>query len=331
MKTSSIFVCIVLTALVSDTLRRTSRAANDADPKIDFVQEDGRLSIKIDDKPVAVYCYEDEKTTRPYFAHVKTLSGMQVTRNNPPIAGQDIVDHDAIHPGIWMSFGDISGSDYWRNKAKVRQVNFTKLLQGGAGHGSFAVRNQYMKENDPTQVLCEEDAHYAVVVCEGGYLLRWDSTFSSKNEIKFGDQEEMGIGFRVATPLRVGASGPPSVPAGNGKITNSAGAKNEKEVWGNTAEWCDYSGTIDGQPVGMTILCHPDNFRPSWFHARDYGLLEANPFGRQAFGKGEKSSVTVRPGEKLRLRYGIFVHSGADPSIADLKARFEEYVQLAGR
>ena len=39
---------------------------------------------------------------------------MQVTRHHPPIEGQDRVDHGTFHPGIWMAFGDISGSDYWR-------------------------------------------------------------------------------------------------------------------------------------------------------------------------------------------------------------------------
>ena len=104
-----------------------------------------------------------------------------------------------------------------------------------------------------------------------------------------------------------------------------------KQIWGNSADWCDYSGTMAGQRVGMTIFCHPDNFRPSWFHARDYGLLEANPFGRQAFGKGEKSSVVVKPGEKLRLRYGVLIHSGPQDSQPDLAAAYQDYLQLAGK
>ena len=61
-----------------------------------------------------------------------------------------------------------------------------------------------------------------------------------------------------------------------------------------------FGGSMAGENVGMTIFCHPENFRPSWFHARDYGILEANPFGRQAFGKGEKTG-RVQPGEKMRF------------------------------
>ena len=79
-------------------------------------------------------------------------------------------------------------------------------------------------------------------------------------------------------------------------MTDSEGRKNGAEIGGNSADWCDYSGTLDGQHVGMTIFCHPDNFRPSWFHARDYGFLAANAFGRAAFHKGEPSKVVVEAG-----------------------------------
>ena len=109
------------------------------------------------------------------------------------------------------------------------------------------------------------------------------------------------------------------------------GRKNGAAIWGNSAEWCDYSGTMSGQRVGMTLFCHPNNFRPSWFHARDYGLLEANPFGRESFGKGAKSSVSVKPGEKLRLRYGILIHSDSASSALDYAAAYQDYLQVAGK
>jgi hypothetical protein len=133
----------------------------------------------------------------------------------------------------------------------------------------------------------------------------------------------------VATPIRVEQESEESAPPGNGTMTDSKGRKNGDQIWGNSADWCDYSGILDGQRVGMTLFCHPENFRPSWFHARDYGFMAANPFGREAFGKGAKSSVLVEPGEELRLRYGIFVHSGPKESQPDITPAFERYKSLA--
>src|SRR6185503_4262357 len=76
-------------------------------PAVEFLRGNGRITVAIDGLPVTVYCYQDDKITRPFFAHVRAPSGVQVTRHHPPIEGQDIMDHDTFHPGIWMSFGDI--------------------------------------------------------------------------------------------------------------------------------------------------------------------------------------------------------------------------------
>lgn len=294
-----------------------------------FAQGSGRMTVAIDGLPVAVYCFQDDKITRPFFAHVRAPNGMQVTRHHPPIAGQDLTDHGTFHPGIWMSFGDISGSDYWRIMAPVRHVGFVEKPRSGPGKGEFAVRNQFLDQKDPSKVICDEVARYTFLARPEGFLLLWDSTFSSDHEFTFGDQEEMGLGFRVATPLRVEAKSEEDVVPGNGTIRDSEGRINGEQIWGNVAEWCDYRGTLADERVGITLFCHPKNFRPSWFHARDYGLLEANPFGRQAFGKGDKSSITVKPGEKLHLRYGLLIHSGPKGSKVDAEAAYKDYVTLA--
>jgi len=57
-------------------------------------------------------------------------------------------------------------------------------------------------------------------------------------------------------------------------------------------------------------MADPANFRPSWWHNRDYGLMVANPFGREAMKQGAKSAVTVKRGESLRLRFGAVIHQG---------------------
>jgi hypothetical protein len=68
------------------------------------------------------------------------------------------------------------------------------------------------------------------------------------------------------------------------------------------------------------------NFRRGWFHARDYGLLVANPFGRHAFTKGERSRVTVGKGETFRLRFGVFVYGES----VRLKAAYEDFLKVIG-
>lgn len=302
----------------------TGAAARAADNQAAFdANEAGQIVLTIDGAQVAVYVYEDAEISRPYFAHLRAPGAPQVTRNHPPVAGKDRADHPTFHPGLWMSFGDISGNDYWRLAARVEHLGH----DAGPGGNSFTVRNRYLDQQDPTKTVCEEVCIYTIMVRPAGYLLLWDSTFSSDREFYFGDQEEMGIGFRVATPIRVESESAGTVPAGNGKMVDSEGRINGDEIWGNAADWCDYSGNLESQHVGITLFCHPKNFRASWFHARDYGLLEANPFGRDAFGKGEKSKVPVQPGEKFRLQYGVFVHASPQDQSPNFAEEYANYLR----
>jgi hypothetical protein len=145
----------------------------------------------------------------------------------------------------------------------------------------------------------------------------WDSEFTpTGGELRFGDQEEMGLGVRLATRLAV---------VKGGQSINSDGLRDEAQVWGKPADWCAYAGSVNGRRAGVALMPHPQNFRRSWFHARDYGLLVANPFGRNAFTNGAKSEIVVKKGQSLRLRFGILIFSG-EPG---LEAAYRDYLREA--
>ena len=279
-----------------------------------FERRPDRLQVTIGGRPFARYHYGSESITRPFFESIHAPDGTQVTRNHPPIEEVDLTDHPAYHPGLWLAFGDLNEADSWRNKDRIRHIGFVEDPRGGPGRGSLAVKNQYESGG---RTIATEVAHIAISVRPVGYLLLWDSEFTpSDSDLAFGDQEEMGLGVRMATPLAV---------VKGGRIINSDGLKDETQVWGKPADWCAYAGTVDGHRVGVVLMPHPENFRRSWFHARDYGLLAANPFGRNAFTKGEKSKIVVRVGETQRLRFGVLLFSG-EP---DLSAAYRDYLQQA--
>ncbi|MCP4166295.1 MAG: hypothetical protein GY759_10425, partial [Chloroflexi bacterium] len=101
--TRAIMVCAVVSLLMS------SMGMAGQDAMVAFKQKPDHLLITIGGEPFATYYldYEDSdkdlKITRPFFAHVKTPSGSQATRNHPPIKGQDKTDHADYHPGIFMA------------------------------------------------------------------------------------------------------------------------------------------------------------------------------------------------------------------------------------
>ena len=118
----------------------------------------------------------------------------------------------------------------------------------------------------------------------------------------------MGFGVRVATPI---------TEQNGGLILSSTGLTTARNTWGQQAEWCGYSGSVDGQRAGITLVPGRSNFRPSWWHNRDYGVMVANPFGRAAMKQGEPSSVTIQPGELLRLRFAAVIHDGLDHALPE--------------
>jgi hypothetical protein len=316
----------VWSALQTGPLARSAQADQEL---VEFTAKPGSVAIKVGGESFATFVYQDQEITRPYFAHVNAPGGIQVTRNHPPKEGIDSPDHATFHPGVWMSFGDINGSDYWRLAAPVSFDRFLIEPKSSEDHGEFAVRLKYLDQKDPTQTVCTQDLRVGIYTVEGGRLMAWDSAFSSDKPFTFGDQEEMGLGLRVATPIRAERDSEIGLPPGNGAIVSSTGARNETEIWGNSFDWCDYRGELGGKRVGIAIFPHPENFRPSWFHARDYGMIAANAFGRQAMGKGERSAVTVQPGEELRLRYGVFIHADPPGQEPDVASAFQQYLKLA--
>jgi hypothetical protein len=299
--------------------------------RVSFKREAGRLEIRIDDQRVAVYVYEDPALPRPYFCQLTTRGGVQVTRSYPPdpVVNKGNDDHATFHPGTWLAFGDLGGRDFWRNKARVRHVQFVEPFVESAGFGSFAVVNRYEGEDGPNSAVCEETCTYSVHADSSGYFLTVRSEFrSEKADFSFGDQEEMGFGVRLNTPL--------TVKFGSGGIVNSEGGKNEEGTWGRQARWCAAAGTVDGKPVAVAVMVAPENFRPSWFHTRNYGLIVANPFGRKAMTGPEDAAVApdatvVKKGETFRLGFGVWVSDGVPASLAGPQDAYGRWLAFQGK
>lgn len=300
---------------------QTAFAAEKTTPVVKFDLAAGRVAISVGGDRFADYVYADEQVLRPFFSNVQSAGGTSVTRHFPPREGVDSSDHATMHPGIWLGFGDLSGADFWRNKGRVVHGGFKHAPHADAEGGTFVVENRYEFAG---QLICREICRHRIIPRPHGVLITYESEFSNPDrEFAFGDQEELGLGFRLDERIKV--------KGGSGKIVNSAGQVNEAGVWGKTAEWCDYSGTIDDRQVGITLMPSPGNFRPSWFHARDYGFVAANPFGRKAFTKGEPSRVVVSAGETFRLGYGVFVHATANGEAFDPATAYRDYLTVIGR
>jgi hypothetical protein len=287
-------------ALVSASKKEVAPGKTDPPVKGFAVeQKKDRLTITHSGQPVAEFVFQDDKILRPYFANVHAPGGIPLTRHHPPRPGKDATDHNTMHPGIWLGFGDISGVDFWRNRGRIEHVGVTEAPTVKDDELRF-VQECRLRSGEKT--LATLTNRITLSPRAGNWLLVWDAKFrAGEAAFTFGDQEEMGFGARVATGL---------TEKEGGQILNSHDQKTAKTTWGKAALWCDYSGKVDDKPVGITLMPAPTNFRESWWHNRDYGVFVANPFGRAAMQQGARSVVTVKPDEPFRLRFGALLHTG---------------------
>ena len=268
-----------------------------------------RLAIMRDGQHVADYVFSDEKTLRPHFRNVQAIPGVQVTRQHPPVPGVDAMDHDTMHPGIWLGFGDINGEDFWRNKARIEHVRFAGPVEAKDGVVTFVDESRLVSATGaPMGTLT---SRIRLTARTDGLTMNWDATINAgEMDLVFGNQEEMGFGARVATPLA-------EKSGRGGLVKTSNGDVGAKLAWGKQAAWCSYGGLLDGKHTGIAILPDPANPHPTWWHTRDYGVFVANPFGARAGSAG--GTLTLPKGQNLQLRFAAVLYaSGQEMDVGKL-------------
>jgi hypothetical protein len=300
--------------------------------QVGIKQEENRIAVSIDGKPYTTFYYGPE-VAKPYLWPLLAPSGIAVTRAFPmeKVAGES-TDHPH-HRSLWFAHSAVNGFDYWNNEfsyesnpkvaGTLGHIFVTKIskAQGGADTGEIDAAAEW-KQPDGKVVLIEDRK---MIFHAGGpnRVLDLEFTLTAKTDVKFGDAKDGVFGIRLAPGLEEPQPKSLPEPKRTGVMINAQGCKTEAQCWGKRSEWMDYSGVVDGQPVGIAIFDTPGNSGfPTYWHARGYGLFANNIFGRHDFtNKAEPDgSVTLKPGEKVHFRYRVVIHPGDAVSahVADL-------------
>lgn len=294
------------------------------------------------DKLVTTY-HIGADAAKPYFWPLRAPDGVGVTRDWPMEKAKPGEQTDHVHQKSgWFAHGDVIPEGI-ELKHKTKGVIGVDFWSEEEGHGAIACIkvSEAQQTKEQTRIVTDNEWRTAdgVEILDekrtislydlgpdlgGARLLVVDSDlFADVCPITFGDTKEGAFGVRVRTDL--------TEEKGKGIITNADGKKGEKGTdgcWGRVSAWCDYSGPIDGKAVGLAILADPSNPVPSCWHARGYGLMAANPFGREKSGfpamKGKTDLVQMAKGDHLHFRYGILLHDGdaKDGKVAECYERF---------
>ena len=152
---------------------------------------------------------------------------------------------------------------------------------------------------------------------------------ATEGDVTFKDTKEGTFGVRTHPNLRLDREGE-EFASMTGIAVNSEGDQNH-DLWGKRARWVDYSGSIDGQSLGVAMFDHPANPRhPTWWHARNYGLVAANPFGIHDFenlpNKPSRGDFTIKKGETAAFLYRVLLHRG-DAKQADVARHYQQFAE----
>ncbi|MFQ6096210.1 MAG: PmoA family protein, partial [Armatimonadota bacterium] len=282
--------------------------------------EPGSVEIRIGGQPLGTYrCGQDQP--RPYVWPLIGPTGKPITRAYPmekDVPGET-TDH-VHHRSFWFAFGAVNGVDFWGEAKHCGRIVHRRFeaLESGPVMGRIRTSNDWIGPDG--EKIIEDVRELRVYNTTDPRVMDFEITvIASEGPVVLGDTKEGMMAFRVASSMDVKRGG---------RIENSRGGVNEPQTWGKRAEWCDYSGSVEGETVGIAILDHPDNFRhPTYWMVRNYGLFAANPFGVRIFtgDQTRDGSHTIPAGERLTFKYRIYLHRGnaGDAKIAD---RWDNYV-----
>ena len=288
---------------------------------VQLKEEADTITVTLNDRHFTTFRYATSHNIgqfRPYFFPVFGPKGREVTRGETSDISKDHVHHRSLY----VAYGEVNDVDLWgegSNSGRVVHQGFTQK-QGGAVVGRLYTQNSWQTQGG--EVLMTDKQNFRIYnLPEDAAILDLDLSFiASVGDVHFGDTKEGGI-----ISIRVH----PSMNASDGgKIENAFGGINEAETWGKRANWCDYSGVVDGTPVGIAVFDHIVNPRyPTYWHVRNYGLMGSNIFGGGTFERdpSKDGAYTLKQGEEMHFRFRVLIHAG-DANVGKVAQKYHDFI-----
>jgi type 1 glutamine amidotransferase len=269
-----------------------------------WLHGDGTLALADGDGVIWRFHYE-RGAGKPYF-HPLALPG------HPALTWEAPPDHP-WHYGLWFSWKFINGVNYWEQSRDTGRSDGTTQWPSVKVNAypdlSALIEMEVAYRVDKGDPVLREQRRIRVSRpgSDGSYFLDWTMTFTAAQDVVL-DRTPLphepggktwggyaGLSVRLASALKdrqvVSADGPVSFAQSRHR---------------SRARAFDYSGVIDGTPMGIAILDHAANVNsPSpWYVIRGDVMSFFTPGGSAAAPRG------LAAGESLTLRYRVIVHPG---------------------
>lgn len=250
---------------------------------------------------------------KPILWPVRGPGGVSMTRDwpmKPDTAGDD-KDHPH-HKSLWFTHGDVNGIDFWKEADDAGKVVTTAVSRAEVdsdGRAVIELRNEWRAPD--SRLICTDTTVIRCAAVGKARLVEFAVTLAAtQGKVVFGDTKEGTMAVRTRPELNVERKNPLAAGSSRNRegLTGSA-------LWGVKSPWVDYQGPVAGKVVGLAMFDHPSNLRhPTTWHARDYGLVAANPFGLHDFSKTQPKGAGdhVIPADGTHTwKYAIYLYEGA--------------------
>lgn len=269
------------------------------------------IAITIDGKPfTTLNLRADQK--KPYFWPLLAEDGAVLTRVIDPKEKEH-----PHHRGLWLSVDEVNHAKHWVEREKIANRKAT-IVKASGNEVQILLENEWL-DNKETPVLKES----TLWTLTKDRLITADITLTPLVEdVTIGDTKEGFFAVRIAQTMREDQGG---------KLLTAHGEAKAKDAWGKTPPWIDYSGKVGDNIYGITLFDSPNNFRPSRYHVRDYGLFAISPFGEAAYQERASSGLSVNLhkssfNKELKLRYGVWIHNGT-VSMDEIEKVYDQFLE----
>jgi len=296
--------------------------------QVKFTPAAEKIDVEIDGKPFTTFYIAGDDAPKPYLHPLRMADGLIITRRFPMESVPGETKDHPHHRGLWFTHGLINGIDFWINEKSDRplkvprgviKLDGTPKVKEGKKQGT--IDSVHIWSTPDGKPLLSEKRRMTFHSDPTLRMVDLDVTFTAIEKVVWGDTKEGFFAIRIRDEMTEKSKG--------GKMISSTGAETMRNIWGKAFPWVDYSGTLEGKKVGLAILEHPKSFRaPTYWHARDYGLFAANPFGLHDFfsDKTKDGSHTMEPKQSITFRFRVVIHP-EETAQANIAKLFEEYAK----
>jgi hypothetical protein len=305
----SVAVLLTLTGVTSAGNHKSEASSKAGQVSISHQPDEDQIRVKLDGELFTKYIYEGNP--HPILYPVHGPHGVRMNRHYPLKKGVDGESSDHPHQrSLMYGHGKINGHSFWNNMDN--HVVLDEVLK--ASGNTIKTRNKWMADGE---VQCTDTRRITFRDVPGGRAIDYEITLhASEGGLTIGDTKEGTMAMRMHPNLRID----------RGAYAANSNGTTGKPIWGEAAKWVYYADKIDGRNVGVAILDHPGNPRhPSTWHAREYGLATANPFGYKFFlGDDHNGKMKIHPGGDVTFSYRFLFIEGKGKS-ADIGKRWDRF------